>query len=66
MARVITTAVLRAIHQAGSLAVLVLGGLPMGILAIMAAYEAILVLVAITGATVVMAVVSAEATVISS
>ena len=64
MARVITTTVLRAIHQTGYLAVLVLGDLTMGIPPITAAYEAIPVLAVITGATAVMAAVSAEAMVV--
>ena len=68
MARVITAVVLQAI-RAGSLAIrdlvlLAMGVRPMGILAIMAAYEAIPVLVVITGAMVDMEdmVVIAEAT----
>ena len=64
MARVITTTVLRAIHQAGYLAVLVLGDLTMGILPIMEAYEGIPVLAVITGVMAVMAAVLAEAMVV--
>ena len=55
---------LRAIHQAGYLAVLVLGDLTMGILPITAAYEAIPVLAVITEAMAVMAADSAEAMVV--